>query len=96
MSNSHSSALLHNIKITQQHPFHVLTSSKIPVLTATLSGIVALTLIAKLHSLTTQELGTFSSIAVMVSDPLFSLGELQHISYNLTILGLLSLLTSAM
>jgi heme/copper-type cytochrome/quinol oxidase subunit 3 len=80
----------------QQHPFHVLTSSKLPILTSTLSGLLALTLIAKLHGIAVNDINTFSPIAALVLDPLFSIGELHHVSVNLTILSLIVLLTSAM
>ena len=85
-----------NIKTTQQHPFHVLTSSKLPIFTATLSGMLALTLIAKLHSMATNDLAGFSFVAAQVLDPLYSVGELYHVSYNLTVLNLMALLTTAM
>jgi len=85
-----------NIHDTQQHPFHVLTSSKLPIITATLSGGLALTFIAKLHSININDLSNFSHVATMILDPLFSIGELHNVSTNLTILGLLVLLTSVM
>lgn len=85
-----------NIKDTQQHPFHVLTSSKLPIITATLSGGLALTFIAKLHSININDLAGFSYIANLILDPLFSIGELHNVSTNLTILGLITLLSSAM
>jgi hypothetical protein len=91
-----SSTKLINITSTQQHPFHVLTSSKLPILTSTLSGVLALTFIAKLHGIAISDLDTFSYISVLVLDPLFSIGELHHISANLTILNLIVLLTAAM
>jgi len=85
-----------NTKITQQHPFHVLTSSKLPIITATLSGFLALTLIAKLHNISAVEMPIFSYVAAQILDPLFSIGSLYHVSGNLTILNLMVLLTSAM
>ncbi len=85
-----------NINTTQQHPFHVLTSSKLPIITSTLSGILALTLIAKLHGIAVNDLNSFSYVAALILDPLYSIGELHHVSANLTILSLLALLTAAM
>jgi hypothetical protein len=85
-----------NIQATQQHPFHVLTSSKLPIITASVSGALALTLIAKLHAIGVDELGQFSFIALQVLDPLFAVGALGHVSANLTILSLLALLSFAM
>ncbi len=85
-----------NIKDTQQHPFHVLTSSKLPILTATLSGGLALTFIAKLHNININDLAGFSYVANLILDPLFSVGEIHSVSTNLTILGLITLLSSAM
>jgi heme/copper-type cytochrome/quinol oxidase subunit 3 len=84
-----------NITTTQQHPFHVLTSSKLPILTSTLSGILALTLIAKLHNILPTDLYTFSYILALVLDPLYAIGELYSISYNLSILTLISFLIAA-
>jgi hypothetical protein len=85
-----------NIKDTQQHPFHVLTSSKLPIMTATLSGGLALTFIAKLHNINVNDLAGFSYVANLILDPLFSIGEIHSVSTNLTILGLITLLSSAM
>jgi len=93
---SNSNTKLINTNLTQQHPFHVLTSSKLPILTSTLSGILALTFIAKLHSISPSDLHIFSHIAALVLDPLYSIGELHHISYNLSILTLITFLTTAM
>jgi hypothetical protein len=50
MINKKKMTLL-NIKKTQQHPFHVLHSSKLPIFIATLSGGLAVTFIAKLHNI---------------------------------------------
>lgn len=84
-----------NITTTQQHPFHVLTSSKLPILTSTLSGILALTLIAKLHNILPTDLYTFSYILALVLDPLYAIGGLYSMSYNLSILTLISFLIAA-
>ena len=85
-----------NITQVQQHPFHVLTSSKLPILTSTLSGVLALTFIAKLHGISYNDMFAFSYVAALILDPLFSISELHHVSANLTILSLIVLLTVAM
>jgi len=96
MTKNLTKSKLLNINLTQQHPFHVLTNSKLPIITATLSGALALTFIAKLHNMDAIAINDFSSIASYILDPLFSIGELNHVSVNLTILALLALLTTAM
>jgi heme/copper-type cytochrome/quinol oxidase subunit 3 len=85
-----------NIKQTQKHPFHVLHSSKLPIIIATLSGAIALTFIVKLHNINSHELNSFSIIAGQILDPLFSVESLDHFSVNLTILYLLAFLIIAM
>ena len=90
----HKTKLL-NVTNTQQHPFHVLTSSKLPVTTSALMGVLALTLIAKLHGISVNDLSAFSYVTSFVLDPLYSVGKLHHVSVNLTILNLIALLTSA-
>ena len=85
-----------NIKETQQHPFHVLTSSKLPILVSILAGGLALTFIAKLHGISADEMGAFSFVADQILNPLFTAGSLSHISTNLTILYLMAFLVIAM
>ena len=85
-----------NIKQTQQHPFHVLQSSRLPFIMAGLSGCLALTFIAKLHNMDTDTLKTFSTLATILLDPFFSLGNMSTYSANLTILSLLVFLVLGM
>jgi cytochrome c oxidase subunit 3 len=91
-----SATKLLNIKKTQQHPFHVLHSSKLPIIIATLSGSLALTFISKLHGIGFYEMSDYSFIASQILDPFFSIGSLDHFSSNLTILYLLLFLCIAM
>ncbi len=85
-----------NTGLTQQHPFHVLTSSKLPILTSALSGVLALTFIAKLHGILPGDLHAFSYISALVLDPLYSIGELHHTSSNLTLLTVIVFLIASM
>jgi hypothetical protein len=55
-----------NIKQTQKHPFHVLRSSNIPIIIATLFGLIALSFIVKLHNINYYELNLLSIIAGLV------------------------------
>lgn len=96
MTTQQNTTKLININTTQQHPFHVLTSSKLPIITSSLSGMLALTLIAKLHEISINDLELFSSVATLILDPLYSISKLHHVSINLTILNLMTLLTAAM
>lgn len=84
-----------NIKELQRHPFHVLVNSKLPIIIAILSGLIALIFIAKLHDISYIELSNYSNIAKWILDPLFSIGQLHEISINLTLLLLLVILISA-
>jgi len=95
MTVNQASRLL-NVKLTQQHPFHVLTSSKLPIIASTLSGFLALTFIAKLHNIGPADIGGYSYVAAQILDPLFSTESLHHLSMNLTILNLMFLLTITM
>jgi len=85
-----------NIKQTQQHPFHVLTSSKLPIFISILAGGLALSLIAKLHAIEAINLSAFSFVASQLLEPAFSTGSLYSFSANLTILFLMAVLTIAM
>jgi hypothetical protein len=85
-----------NITKIQKHPFHVLSNSKLPIFTATISGSLALIFIAKLHNLAIIEHIDFSYISSLILDPLFSIGVLSSVSYNLTVLFLLTLLICVM
>ena len=96
MANYFATNKLLNIKETQQHPFHVLTSSKLPIITATLSGILAVTFVAKLHNISAENMYDFSLVTGLVLDPLFSVASLSSVSANLTILNLLFLLVGVM
>jgi hypothetical protein len=85
-----------NIKESQQHPFHILTSSKLPILTSILAGSLALTFIAKLHNIDYSGIKELSFVVAQVLDPLFSLGSLHYISTNVTILYFLAFLFAVM
>jgi hypothetical protein len=87
-----------NIQQTQQHPFHVLSSSKLPITIATLSGGLALTFIAKLHNININELPLFSFVANQILNPFFSTENvlLWHFSTNITIIYLILFLIIAM
>lgn len=92
-----SKTKLLNISQTQQHPFHVLTSSWLPVVIASLSGSLALIFITKLHSAETPNLNIFSGVALFILEPLFSInGQLSHTSINSVILNLIASLILSM
>jgi hypothetical protein len=56
----------------QKHPFHVLSSSKLPIFIATFAGITALVFIAKIHNLSIVEVSQLSPLAAAVLVPFFS------------------------
>ena len=96
MTNGKVIKTLLNIKETQEHPFHVLTSSKLPILVSILLGSLALTFLAKLHGVAADEMWAFSFVADLILNPLFTVGTLSHVSANLTILFILEVLVVAM
>jgi heme/copper-type cytochrome/quinol oxidase subunit 3 len=69
MSNNINSNFLNNAK-GQQHPFHVLSSSKLPVFISTFVGCLALTVIVKLQNI--SNVAKFSIISADIMEPFFS------------------------
>jgi len=63
-----------NFKSTMQqgHPFHVLTSSKLPILVSSTAGLLALTFIMKLHNADLNTLGSFDFFTFVQSELLDS------------------------
>lgn len=57
----------------QQHPFHVLGSSRLPMFMAAFAGGLAITLIMKLHGI--YDFANFSSVGGYIMEPLFSLDK---------------------
>lgn len=84
-----------NIKQTQQHPFHVLTSSKLPLFMSLFAGSTALIFVAKLHDISYAASHGYSLIATQLLAPFFEVGNLSYLSIDVLILYFLafSLLT---
>lgn len=81
-----------NIRNTQKHPFHVLTNSRLPIIIATISGIVALIFITKLHALGWYDIIVFSNIISSILQPIFFFDIFEDFSTNITILYFLMFL----
>jgi hypothetical protein len=97
MSTSHLNPIIANIKSTQSHPFHVLSSSKLPILIATFAGLLALTFIAKLHSIDYAASFEYSVPASYVLSPYFSTATgLNYLSINAAVLTFVVILTLLM
>jgi hypothetical protein len=86
--NSQKLKLL-NIQQTQNHPFHVLTDSKLPIFMATFVGLLALSVIAKFHDIDYNNSHSFSFVTSQLLDPFFSANELNYLSINAVILTIL-------
>jgi hypothetical protein len=85
-----------NIKQTQFHPFHVLTSSKLPIFIATFTGFLALSFISKLHGLDYIASSNVGFVLLQLLEPFFFVSNLNHLSINVVILVLIILLLIAM
>lgn len=85
-----------NIQQTQKHPFHVLTDSKLPILMASVAGLLALSVVAKLHEIDYNASFNYSLVATQIFEPFFSAGELNYLSINTIILTLVIGLTLLM
>jgi hypothetical protein len=72
-----------NIKRTQQHPFHVLHSSKLPLFMSLFAGSTALIFIAKLHSISYADSFGYSLIASQLLAPFFEIHNLSYASIDL-------------
>ena len=68
---SHSNLLVLNQAKHQQHPFHVLGSSRLPIFMAAFVGSLAITTIAKLQNVT--KLSSYLSVGQDLLQPFFSL-----------------------
>ena len=74
-----------NINKTQQHPFHVLSSSKLPMFMSLFAGCTALLFVAKLHATTT--VGTLNSALVsQLVAPFFEVANLAYVSTDMLVL----------
>lgn len=83
------------IKIHQQHPFHVLTSSKLPILIGSMSGLLALILVTKFHN-NIETMSHASNLLNFIFGPLFSIGNHSTVSLNLGIVNFILFLNCAM
>lgn len=79
-----------NVNKTQQHPFHVMHSSKLPMFLSLCAGSTALLFVAKLHA-TGSELSDEVFVVSQLLSPFFNVQNLPYLSVNiLVILGILS------
>jgi len=85
-----------NIKQTQQHPFHVLHSSKLPMFMSLFAGSTALIFIAKLHTISYAESFDYSAIASRLLEPFFETGSLSYASIDTLLLFSLVCVTAVM
>jgi len=69
---------LKNIKQTQQHPFHVLTSSKLPLFISIFAGSTALIFVTKLHGINYESSLGYSLVAAQLLAPFFEAGNLSY------------------
>lgn len=80
-----------NVKKTQEHPFHVMHSSKLPMFLSLCAGTTALIFVAKLHSPANSDFLAEVLIASQLVAPFFEIPEITYLSLNvLLIVGLLS------
>jgi len=74
-----------NIIKTQQHPFHVLTSSKLPILMSLCAGCTALTFVMKLHA--APEINVFKSVVIFyIMDPFLYTIHLAYTPINILVM----------
>jgi heme/copper-type cytochrome/quinol oxidase subunit 3 len=72
-----------------EHPFHVLTDSKLPIFLATFAGLLATAFVVKLHLADAASIFECNRVAASLFDPFFSVNNLDYISVNAVILTLL-------
>jgi heme/copper-type cytochrome/quinol oxidase subunit 3 len=75
-----------NIRQTQEHPFHVLHSSKLPMFMSFFAGSTALIFIAKLHAIGYADSFGYSFIASQLLAPFFEVGNLTYASIDVLLL----------
>ena len=85
-----------NSQLSSNQPFHVLSSSKLPILVAIAAGTFAFTFISKLHDYGIGSIRELSGWVSQVLEPIFYLGNLYHSSVNVTILYLMAILVCYM
>jgi hypothetical protein len=67
-----------NKSVNQQHPFHVLGLSRLPVFMATFVGSLAIVIIIKLQNIINVE--DFLSIGVIIMNPFFNINGISLLS----------------
>jgi hypothetical protein len=80
-----------NILQTQRHPFHVLTSSKLPILMSFFAGSTALLFVAKLHGVNYAASLSYSLVASQILAPFFEVSGLSSLSINALLLCFVAL-----
>ena len=96
MFNSYNNKTLLDVKILAQHPFHVLTNSKLPIFIASLAGLLAVSFVSKLHSIDFTLAHDYNLVSVYLLEPFFSAKNLNYLSINTVIFVILGFLTTAM
>jgi len=94
-SNKLFDTKLININETQQHPFHVLHSSKLPIIIASIAGTLALLFITKIHDINLSNIFYFSAFISTVIDPFYAIDSLTFFSTNILIIFFLIFLLIA-
>lgn len=80
-----------NILQTQRHPFHVLSSSKLPIFMSFFAGSTALLFVAKLHGINYAASLTYSLVASQILAPFFEVSGLSSLSINALLLCFIAL-----
>lgn len=78
------------------HPFHVLTSSKLPIFMSIFAGSLATTFVAKLHDVSFINSLDFSWVANQLLSPFFTIAEYDIVSFDIMILVLIGFITTNM
>jgi len=87
---------LYFVSNINSHPFHVLTSSKLPIFLSTFAGLLATTFITKLHNISFSNSADFSWAAYNILSPFFSTSLYDIVSFDKLILFFLSLIVITM
>ena len=87
-----SSLQNYNYLKQQQHPYHVLTSSKLPIMLASLAGLFAVSFIIKLHGFAISFVSLDNLFALLVgeiAEPFFFDSSNSGYTYNINLMLLL-------
>lgn len=87
---------LYFVNNINSHPFHVLTSSKLPIFLSTFAGLLATTFVTKLHNVSFSNSADFSWAAYNILSPFFSTSLYDIVSFDKLVLFFLSLIVITM